>query len=192
MRNRVKLSFIVSYATRPMRVNETNGIEHIFISNEEADKLLEDKENIIAYTEIGDIRYFTNTECFNKGDNVYIIDPNGIKYMKEHLKNKSIKVIYIYASDEVRERRAASRQDKLDVYKERIKSEDAQFTEFEANHHNYDLFVNNRDEDLHYSVDRIIDFIRRTFSNDTLYCIVGRTCSGKDTLMKNVFELVNR
>ena len=192
MRNRVKLSFIVSYATRPMRVYETNGIEHIFISNEEADKLLENKEDIIAYTEIGDVRYFTNTECFDKGDNVYIIDPKGVTYMSEHLKNKSIKVIYIYASDEVRERRAASRQDKIDVYKERAKSEDAQFTEFEANHHNYDLFVNNRDEDLHYSVDRIIDFIRKTFSNDTLYCIVGRTCSGKDTLMKNVFELVNK
>ena len=192
MRNRVKLSFVVSYTTRPMRTNETNGVEHIFISNEEADRLLADIENVIAYTEIGNIRYFTNSECFDKGDNVYIIDPNGIKYMKEHLKNKSIKVIYIYASDEVRERRASARQDKLDVYKERVKSEDAQFTEFESDHNNFDLFINNRDEDLHYSVDRMIDFIRHTFTPNTLYCVVGRTCSGKDTLIKNVFELVNK
>lgn len=183
------LSMVVSYATRPMREGETNGVEHWFITNEEADKLLADKDNVIAYTEIGDKRYFTTTECFDK-DNVYIIDPKGIEYMKEHLKDKVIKVIYVYAPDKVREARAKTRSDSLETFYKRSADENEQFTNFELTHAHYDLFINNKDDDLQYSVERVVDFIRRTYTEDTLYLIVGRTCSGKDTITRNVLHLM--
>ena len=66
----IELKPIVSYSTRPPRYSEVNGREHYFISDKEADELLETKD-VIAYTKIGNYRYFVTEECIEKG-NIYI------------------------------------------------------------------------------------------------------------------------
>ena len=44
---------VCSYADRPKRENETDGIEHYFITTEEFNKLKEErKDDILAYTHI--------------------------------------------------------------------------------------------------------------------------------------------
>ena len=103
---------VVSYTTRPIRSTETEGKEHYFRTPDEFHKLMkENKGNILAYTKI------SSSECPNGyeymalvDDNinkslVYIIDPQGLKYLKRKFKKKyNIISIYIYSPLEQRMR----------------------------------------------------------------------------------------
>ena len=60
---RIGIKMVTSYTTRLMRADSDHEFpDHIFITNEQADQLLADKDNIIAYTENGKYCYFTTTE----------------------------------------------------------------------------------------------------------------------------------
>lgn len=86
------LKSIQSYTTRQKRSENETG--HIFVSDEEFDKLTD----MVAYTEFNGNRYCATTEQVET-HSLYVIDPKGIEYFKEHYKgNKSVKVIYINVS----------------------------------------------------------------------------------------------
>ena len=82
---------IVSYTTRPTRPGETNGVEHFFVSDTEADAIIK-QHTLAAYTEISGYRYFTITRqlCYMPDDNCqskvqpirlasYIVDERGLQ-----------------------------------------------------------------------------------------------------------------
>ena len=73
--------FVKSRTTRPPRYEGEN--THIFITNEEADNTPESE--IIAKTQIGDIRYFATKEDLDNADG-YIIDPNGVDFCVRNTK----------------------------------------------------------------------------------------------------------
>ena len=123
---------VVSHTTRPIRSNETNGVEHWFDSKEEFQNVL-DNQTVIAYTKIGEYEYCATLEDIE--DNcIYVIDPLGIKYLQEHFKDQiNLKIIYIYCDEYIRRARASTRSDFKIAWEDRNKAEDEQFTEFEAN-----------------------------------------------------------
>lgn len=135
---------VVSHTTRPMRSNETNGVEHWFDSKEEFQNIL-DNQTVIAYTKIGEYEYCATLEDIE--DNcIYVIDPNGINYLKENFKNEvNIVVVYIHCAKELRKERASIRSDYITAWKQRNKDEDRQFTEFEMNRE-WDYLINNNTE----------------------------------------------
>ena len=122
------LKQIKSYTTRPKR-NE-NEDTHTFITKEEADKIT-DK---IAVTEINGYEYFATYSQVKEND-IYIIDPNGLKVLTENLKDEKMIVVYVKADDEERKERAINRADnkekELEIFNKRNESENEQFTEFE-------------------------------------------------------------
>ena len=132
---------VVSHTTRPIRSNETNGVEHWFDSKEEFQNVL-DNQTVIAYTKIGEYEYCATLEDIE--DNcIYVIDPLGIKYLQEHFKDQiNLKIIYIYCDEYIRRARASTRSDFKDAWEKRNKDEDAQFTEFESNRQ-WDLLIDN-------------------------------------------------
>ena len=145
-----KLKLVCSYATRPRRDNETEGKEHYFVTKEEFDRIKNEKcENILAYTKISSnddsegYEYMALEDELEKS-NVYIIDPNGIKYLKDKYEDKlDIKVIYIYAPIEKRRERAkASRSDFEKEFEKRVEAEEGQFRDLVANKE-YDYIVCN-------------------------------------------------
>lgn len=123
------LKILSSYATRPKRPGETD--EHIFITSDEVDKY---KNDIIAYTKIGNYEYFSTKQQLFESD-FYIIDPNGVKYLRDQLKNIdeiTLHIIYIFADYEVRKNRAINkRKDNISVFETRCVSENEQFDKFE-------------------------------------------------------------
>lgn len=132
---------VVSHTTRPIRSNETNGVEHWFDSKEEFQNVL-DNQTVIAYTKIGEYEYCALLEDI--GDNaIYIIDPHGIEYLKQNFKEQiNLKIIYIYCDEYIRRARASTRSDFKTKWEQRNKDEDAQFTEFEANR-KWNLLIDN-------------------------------------------------
>lgn len=132
---------VVSHTTRPIRSNETNGVEHWFDSKEEFQNVL-DNQTVIAYTKIGEYEYCATLEDIE--DNcIYVIDKNGIDYLQEHFKNQiNLKIIYIYCDEHIRRARASTRSDFKIAWEDRNKAEDAQFTEFESLRE-WDLLIDN-------------------------------------------------
>ena len=181
----IHLKPVCSYTTRPKRDSETEGVEHYFITPEEAKNKLE-SEKILAYTKIGNYEYFSTLEGLN-GANLYIIDPNGITYLKQHFPELNCKVIYIWTPDHIRENRCKDRSDYETKFKLRCQEEDEQFTEFEKNK-DWDCYINNG-FGLDNSLSTILSFILN--EKDSMFLIVGRTGSGKDYLMREVLKLVN-
>ena len=120
-----------SYTTRPKRPGETD--EHIFIT---PDDVVKYQNDIVAYTKIGEYEYFCTKQQLLTSD-FYIIDPNGVEYLKDKMKNMEdieLHIIYIAADYVTRKHRALSnRKDKEEVFDKRCAAEEDQFINFECN-----------------------------------------------------------
>ena len=118
-----------SYTTRPKRYE--NEDTHIFISKEEANKIV-DK---MAVTEINGYEYFSTISQVKEND-IYIIDPEGLKTLTKSVDNKEpIYVIYVFVDNNIRKEKAINRnsntEQEIIVFNNRNDSENEQFTEFE-------------------------------------------------------------
>lgn len=129
---------VISYTTRPRRSGE--GETHIFINS---DEVAQYKDDFAAYTKIGEYEYFTTkTQLEDPAIKFYIIDPNGILWLKENFKSRPISVIYIYVNESLAQKRALLRGDSVEVYQKRMLSEKEQFDRFQCNTE-YDFIVAN-------------------------------------------------
>ena len=165
---------VCSYTDRPVRDGEINGVEHYFISTEEFDKLKETrKDDILAYTRIKNpnqidyagYQYMALADELEKA-HIYIIDYNGLKFLKEKYKDKiDIVTVYIYASFFTRLRRAkAKRSDFKTEFKKRVKAEKEQFKEFKKLKL-YDYKIRNDN----WHLDRAVLDMRYILTNELIY-----------------------
>ena len=183
---------VISNTDREVRPNETNGIEHIFITKDAAIDLLQ-KRNPIAKTEINGNLYFVLEEDLHK-KLIYIIDPNGINSLKSSfIADKYIfKTIYIEADMIDRINRAANRGDSpIDFYKRTI-SEDKQFKKFEEDllldGSLCDLVINTSESSLVDNVWKCFTFMEKELCKNKdkkplMFLVAGRTNAGKDTIV---------
>ena len=140
---------LISYATRPRRINE--GDTHIFISPDEVEQY---KNQMIAYTKIGEFEYFATKDQLYE-NNFYVIDYRGIEYMHSLVKDLNdirFVTIFVHVPREIREQRALNNRhdDALTFYK-RCFSESTQFTEMILRN-DYDYAIPNIDFDKAYKI----------------------------------------
>lgn len=152
------LNVVKSYATRKPRPEELEkGLEncdHIFVSDEEYDKL----ENITAETEINGARYCTTQEILDNND-IYVIDPKGIKDLKERCGSRyKILQFYIYADADKRAARFVARGETKAKFEAREQSEDEQFCDYE-NNHGWDIIIYNN-WDIDTAVKTMLGYVR--------------------------------
>lgn len=117
-----------SYATRPKRSQDDNS--HIFISADEVENY---RNDMIAYTEIGEYKYFATKKQLDESD-IYIIDPSGIAYLLNHCNEYNFLIVYISANKELRIRKSIERSDNANeevVSQKRNIAEGMQFNDFE-------------------------------------------------------------
>lgn len=149
------LTQVVSYTTRPMRKSEKNESDHIFITDEEVSQY---EDDIAAYTEINGYKYFTTYEVIDKSD-IYVIDPIGVDSLKIKCSDRYEFVeIYIRTPQKLAEERAKIRGDKLKDFKQRWVSENQQFTDYE-NRHTFAWHLRN-DRPFDESVDKVCKWIQ--------------------------------
>lgn len=152
------LHVVKSYATRKPRPEELEkGLEncdHIFVSDEEYNKL----ENITAETEINGARYCTTQEILDNSD-IYVIDPKGIKDLKERCGSRyKILQFYIYADADKRAARFVARGETKAKFEAREQSEDEQFCNYE-NNHGWDIIIYNN-WDIDTAVKTMLGYVR--------------------------------
>jgi guanylate kinase len=141
---------VVSYTDRPMRETEVDGREHYFVSKNRFTEVME-TEDILAYTHIRKdessegYRYCASAEELKRGKNLYIIDPKGVKDLKERFPELDIFVVYISCPARERLRRAISnRKQSVHDVLDRMERESEQFKECRDNHE-YDAIIFNND-----------------------------------------------
>ena len=141
---------VISYTDRPMRETEVDGREHYFVSPKKFDYIME-TEDILAYTCIRKdessegYRYCASAEELKNGKNIYIIDPKGVKNLKERFPGLDIFVVYISCPQRERLRRAiTNRKQSVQDVLERMEKESQQFKECRDNHE-YDAIIFNND-----------------------------------------------
>ena len=156
--NKMGLTQVVSYTTRPMRKSEKNGSDHIFISEDEVSKY---ENDIAAYTEINGHKYFTTYDVIDKSD-IYVIDPIGVDNLKIKCGDRYEFIeIYIRTPQKLAEIRARMRGDKLKDFKQRWISENKQFTDYE-NMYTFAWHLRN-DRPFDESVNKVCEWIQREF-----------------------------
>lgn len=154
----LQLKKVVSYTTRPIRETETDGVEHYFTTDEKYDKIK--KENVVvAETQIGNYRYMSTYEECIKSD-VYIIDPNGIRYLENiiQIKDLDIEIIKVYIYTPLEERKFRAKMSRSDFDKEflaRVNSESEQFNDFRNNKLYDHIIFNSADYGFDHSVDQL-------------------------------------
>jgi guanylate kinase len=143
MERKKGLKSVVSYTTRPKRANETDGVEHHFISKEEFDDIMKIKE-IAAYTKIEDPD--TGTEGYEYcatiqgvlASDIYEIDPIGLEKLKEQLKYENITIVevYIHCPEDIRLNRVkvGRGEEEIEKFNIRNANEDQQFRSYEIAH----------------------------------------------------------
>lgn len=94
---------VCSYTTRKMRTDETDGVEHKFITHEEFDEYwVKHQQRFFAYTKYGNEHYFTTNEQFLEHDIVsYVVDEAGVLFMKDKIKQPpfdNVEIITIFVT----------------------------------------------------------------------------------------------
>lgn len=102
-----------SYTTRPMRTE--NEISHTFVNDAFFDQLTD----FIGYTSYGNYRYGATAEQANNAD-LYVIDPAGVEFLKNHYNGKSVKVITITSPVHTRINRMEQRGDEFGKIMKRL------------------------------------------------------------------------
>lgn len=159
---RTGLKQLISYTTRERRVNE--GDTHIFITNEEYQKLWETNK-IAAFTEIGPYKYCCTVDQLYEVD-IYVIDYLGLQHLRElNLPNLRLVTVFINVPDDIREHRALNlRQDDKVKFRTRSFAEREQFREMLKNA-DFDYSVNNIEWPKAYSVLRWIATVEGVYKN---------------------------
>lgn len=139
---------LISYATRPRRENE--GDTHIFIQPNEVEQY---KDQIVAYTKIGDYEYFATKDQLKECD-FYIIDYLGIKNLRSQNLDDEFRfvTIYINTPDKVREERALkNRKDNAEAFYTRNLKESSQFDDMKRIA-DFDYAISNIDFDKAFAI----------------------------------------
>ena len=163
-----ELKAVCSYSTRPMRDNEVEGREHYFSTKSEFHKLMHDRaDDILGYTKITSSNNPDGYEYMALIDeledsNLYIIDPLGLKYLKDHFGDKISNIVVIYITAPLNERvsRAKERSDFNTEFKKRVMNEYEQFLDFNIDHA-YDYVIKNYNGRFYEAFDEFIDIIQK-------------------------------
>ena len=141
------LKMIISYTTRPPRNGEVG--THIFV-NDSVYYDMKEAGNIAAYTEINGYRYWSTIDQLFEND-IYIIDPLGLKTLEDLNLDIDLCSIYINVPFEIRLNRALVRGDDIEAFASRTASETEQFVRMKG-HGGFDWAVSNLNSDKAFEV----------------------------------------
>ena len=111
---------VVSYTTREMRKGEINGKDYYFVSKEEFERMLKNGE-LVEHVEYCGNYYGCRRRDFLGGDTVIIVEPEGLKQLKEKLKEDAEVIsVFLDVPEEIRIERMEKRGDDYDKIMKRI------------------------------------------------------------------------
>ena len=120
------LNKMVTYTTRPMRVNEIDGKDYHFISKSEFEEKIKN-DFFLEYVEYNQ-NYYGTAKNDITSDKVVILEKEGLKAYIKNARDK-IKIVYVRCSKPIRRIRMKLRQDLEENINKRLISDDLVFGE---------------------------------------------------------------
>ena len=166
-RQSVPLKTFTTYTTRPIRSNETNGIEYYFVTPGQFQKMQEDGK-VIEYrcyhTVFGDWYYFTadDGQINDSDDYITIMTLDGYRSLCDYYGKDRVIPIYINVEDGLRLERALNRerQQAVPAYAEMCRRFLADSEDFsEENLKKLDICRQFENDDFDRCLNEICDFI---------------------------------
>lgn len=156
----------ISYTTRPMRSNETQGVEYYFISNGEMHEKFKNGEVIehtSYYIQSEDVSYtYANVvEEFEKGDYVLtILNPHGLYQFNKSQYKDNLVSIMLNCDDRVRLVRSLNRDENVNVNEvlDRFRRDELDFIERRPKT-DYEIDTNKPLEEVFNNIDKVIENI---------------------------------
>lgn len=156
----------ISYTTRPMRSNETQGVEYYFISDDEMHEKFKNGEVIehtSYYIQSEDVSYtYANVvEEFEKGDYVLtILNPHGLHQFNKSQYKDNLVSIMLNCDDRVRLVRSLNRDENVNVNEvlDRFRRDELDFIERRPKT-DYEIDTNKPLEEVFNNIDRVIENI---------------------------------
>lgn len=156
----------VSYTTRPMRSNETQGIEYYFISDDEMHEKFKNGEVIehtSYYIQSEDVSYtYANvTSEFEKGDYILtILNPHGLYQFRQSLYKDNLVSIMLNCDDRIRLIRSLNRDENVNVKEvlDRMVRDELDFVERRPKT-DYETDTNKPLKEVFDDIDKIIENI---------------------------------
>ena len=156
----------VSYTTRPMRSNETQGVEYYFISDDEMHEKFKNGEVIehtSYYIQSEDVSYtYANvTSEFEKGDYILtILNPHGLYQFNESQYKDNLVSIMLNCDDRVRLIRSLNRDENVNVKEvlDRMVRDELDFVERRPKT-DYETDTNKPLKEVFDDIDKIIENI---------------------------------
>lgn len=121
------LTQVASYTTRPIRPGEVNGVGHIFLTDEEYDRI--PKEDIVASTYFSGYRYCATRQQLDQAG-VYVVDKQGIEDVLRNY-DGAVLVILLDTTDSTRRERMRKRGDSSANIEKRISGDRKAFAGIE-------------------------------------------------------------
>lgn len=141
---------MVTYTTRPIRINEINGVSYNFVSINEFEKLRENNELVESVCYSGN--YYGTRKKDVSSEKIVILEPNGLKTFKEAMGDK-VTSFFLNTSEEVRRERMIKRLDKEEDIKKRLENDKKAFACIDYNC--VDFTIENENITLEELADRI-------------------------------------
>lgn len=162
--NKLPFPKVISYKASSMRNSDIEGVTHYFVSDEEMDEI-EKRDDIIASTNTGGIRYCATADQLKDDVTIYVINPEGVRWFNEHYKNDDLQIIIIglFVSLEIRKSRCRTRTDFETTFMSRVKAEQEDYNKFRLNGE-FDYLIKNTDSNK--TATMIYDIIRKEITYD--------------------------
>lgn len=156
----------VSYTTRPMRSNETQGVEYYFVSDDEMHEKFKNGEVIehtSYYIQSEDVSYtYANVVSeFEKGDYILtILNPHGLYQFRQSLYKDNLVSIMLNCDDRVRLVRSLNRDENVNVNEvlDRFRRDELDFVERRPKT-DYETDTNKPLKEVFDDIDKIIENI---------------------------------
>ena len=115
------MDLVVSRTTRPIRLNEVDGVHHIFLTKEDYWNAHKMMGGVLAMTEFHGNFYWVGLSDL-EGKSAYVIDPRGVVYFKQECESQQvpleIRTVYIQAPAWKRIYRMITRETGTSAYRE--------------------------------------------------------------------------
>jgi len=160
-----KMKRMVTYTTRPIRINETNGVDYHFVTVDQFIKMKEADE--FVETTFYNNNYYGSRKKDISNDKVVILDPSGLKSFYGALKDKII-AVFLETPESIRRVRMMKRNDKNKDIEIRIKNDSIIF--HKDNIVKIDYSISNTDIDLENLAAEIYKIYQET-TNKSSVCI---------------------
>ena len=108
---------VITTTTRKIRVNEVDGVDYFFVSNEKFLEMI-NEDKFVEYTQYNG-NFYGSTKDQIQNDKCVVIDPAGLKSYSE-IKNRNVVTFFLECSEDTRYKRMLSRGDSVENASKRI------------------------------------------------------------------------